>query len=108
MTDLVTDSARYDVFKLVDAALQGDSAHAQRILSGLKAEGIEPVLVVWALSREIRSLASMAQEIASGASTARVLADYHVWEKRKPVMDGALQPNSWSPMVGFVAALRPH
>ena len=38
----VADSSRFDVFKLVDAALQGDAARALRILGGLQAEPIEP------------------------------------------------------------------
>jgi DNA polymerase-3 subunit delta len=55
--DAVANSSRYDVFKLVDAALGGDAKRALRILSGLRAEGIEPVIVVWALTRELRTLA---------------------------------------------------
>ena len=45
----VANSSRFDVFKLVDAALTGDAKRALRILSGLRAEGVEPVIVVWAL-----------------------------------------------------------
>lgn len=100
VTDLVTDSARYDVFKLVDSALGGDGVHAQRVLAGLHAEGVEPVLVLWALAREIRSLAAMSRDIATGTSAAQVLAAHRVWEKRKPVVGIALQrfrsPQWWS------------
>lgn len=91
VTGLVSDSARYDVFGLVDAALQADIRHVQRILAGLRAEGLDPTLVLWALSREIRSLAAMAREVANGTPVAAVLASRHVWEKRKPVIGGALQ-----------------
>ena len=35
----VADSARYDVFQLVDAATGGDLRRAQRVLDGLEAEG---------------------------------------------------------------------
>jgi len=41
MEALVADSARYDVFKLTDAAFSGDGARALRILAGLRAEGDE-------------------------------------------------------------------
>lgn len=91
VTELVVNSARYDVFGLVDSALAGDPVHAQRVLAGLRAEGIDPVLVLWALAREIRALAAMAGEVAGGTPPARVLASQRVWEKRKPLIGGALQ-----------------
>ena len=91
VTELVVDSARYDVFGLVDSALAGEAAHAQRVLAGLRAEGIDPVLVLWALAREIRALAAMATDLESGLPVARVLASHRVWEKRKPVIGSALQ-----------------
>jgi DNA polymerase-3 subunit delta len=90
VAELVADSARYDVFGLVDAALAGDAAHAQRILLGLRAEGVDPVLVLWALAREIRALTAMARELQS-SSLAQVLASPQVWDKRKPLISAALQ-----------------
>jgi DNA polymerase-3 subunit delta len=56
LASFVADSARYDVFQLTDAALRGDASRALRILDGLRGEGVEPTLVLWALSREIRAL----------------------------------------------------
>ena len=52
----VGDSARYDVFQLAEAASAGDAARALRVLLGLKSEGIEPTLILWALLRELRGL----------------------------------------------------
>ncbi len=91
IADQVSDNARYDVFVLVDRVLAGDAAHAQRVLAGLRAEGVDPVLVLWALAREIRMLASMARDIQGGATLARVLASQRVWEKRKPLITGVLK-----------------
>ncbi len=87
----VSDSARYDIFTLVDVALGGDAGRAVRMLHGLRAEGMEPVLVLWALAREIRSLAGMAAELADGKGTAAVLQQYRVWEKRKSAVSAALR-----------------
>ena len=55
----VANSARYDVYKLGEAALAGDAARSLRILEGLRAEGAEPPLVLWALCRELRALADV-------------------------------------------------
>lgn len=52
----VGDSARYDVFQLAEAAGAGDAARALHILLGLKSEGVEPTLILWALVRELRGL----------------------------------------------------
>lgn len=89
--EAVTESARYDVFTLVDAALAGSAERVSRILFGLRAEGMEPILVLWALAREIRSLTQMREAIAKGASIDNALYQERVWEKRKPLVRQALQ-----------------
>src|SRR5690606_22063240 len=63
---VVADSARFDVFNLADAMLQGDAQHGLRILQGLRGEGVEAPVVLWALSRELRGLHNMAHELARG------------------------------------------
>jgi len=52
----VADSARYDVFQLGEAALTGDIARTQRMLFGLRSEGVEPTLVLWSLSKAARDV----------------------------------------------------
>jgi DNA polymerase-3 subunit delta len=52
----VADSARFDVFQLGECALAGDAARSLRILDGLHAEGVEPTLVLWSLTRAVRDL----------------------------------------------------
>ena len=47
----VADSARFDVFQLSEAVLAGTAARALRVLAGLRAEGTEPTLVLWALDQ---------------------------------------------------------
>jgi DNA polymerase III subunit delta len=85
------DSARFDVYDLAGCVLEGDAARAVRILEGLRGEGVEPPLVLWALARELRGLAAMAFEVERGAPPDAVLGRHRVWEKRKPLMRRALQ-----------------
>jgi DNA polymerase-3 subunit delta len=66
----VGNSARYDVFQLGEAALDGDPARALRILEGLRAEGTEPTLVLWALCRELRALGVARRSPGSGQAGA--------------------------------------
>jgi DNA polymerase-3 subunit delta len=102
----VADSARFDVFGLVDAALAGDVPRLTRMLEGLRGEGVEPVLILWALTRELRSLADMATQIESGKGIDGVLA--RVWGKRKgPVRAGLQRHNRarWQQMLRRAARL---
>lgn len=86
----VADSARYTVFELADAALAGDATRTARVFAGLRGEGVEPVLILWALSREVRALAEMAAARERGEAEGALFAQHRVWEKRKPLVRAGL------------------
>jgi DNA polymerase-3 subunit delta len=90
----VADSARFNIYGLVDSALAGKPDRMVRMLTGLRGEGIEPVLVSWAFTREVRSLEMMAKDIANGTGIEAVLAQQRVWERRKPLIRTALKRHS--------------
>lgn len=92
----VADSARFDVFGLIDAALNGEAAHAQRMLEGLRGEGVEPPVILWALARETRLLATIAQQYAQGMPLEKAFSAARppVWDKRRPLVSKALQRHS--------------
>ena len=86
----IADSARYDIFTLVDAALASDTARSLRILSGLRAEGNEVPVILWALARDIRQLSLFAAQIEQGQSMQQVTN--RVWPaSRKPIIQKTLQ-----------------
>jgi DNA polymerase-3 subunit delta len=87
----VADSARFDVYDLVDAALAGDGARGVRILNGLQGEGVAPTVALWALARDLRQLAAMARARDAGQSTAAVLSRFRIWQSRTAVFSRALQ-----------------
>lgn len=103
---VVADSARFDVFSLVDAMLQGQPEHALRILQGLRGEGVEAPVVLWALAREVRSLASMAHGLQRQIPLDRVFASQRppVWDKRKPVLTQALKRHPAAAWDGWLQA----
>lgn len=86
----VADSARYDVYALVDSALAGDGARSVRILHGLQGEGTAPPVVLWALARDIRQLAAMTAALGSGKSVPQVLKQFRVWQARTTAYSRAL------------------
>lgn len=79
----VADNARFDVYKLVDAAIGGDAARAIRILAGVRNDGTDAVIVVWALGREIRTLALLADNVKSGIDLSTALQKAGVWRNRQ-------------------------
>lgn len=92
LTKAISDSARYDLFDLPDAALAGDRVRVQRILRGLSAEGTAAPLVLWVLTRELRTLAEAAFGARRGAgAVAKVLDAHRVWESRRGPVRQALK-----------------
>jgi len=87
----VADSARYDVFSLVDKCLQGNARAAVKTLHGLRGEGVDATVILWALAREIRTLAQIADAVEAGNSFERAAKSHGVWDKRKPLVNRALQ-----------------
>lgn len=92
----VADSARFDVFGLIDAVLNGEAVHALRMLEGLRGEGVEPPVILWALARELRLLANLSQQYNQGVPLDKAFSQARppVWDKRKPLMSKALQRHS--------------
>jgi DNA polymerase-3 subunit delta len=82
LTAAVSDSARYDVFELVDSALRGEAARCVHILEGVRAEGVAPAVVLWALHREARSLAQISADVAKGLSVDHAISRAKVFSKR--------------------------
>ena len=52
----VGDSSRYSPFDLTGAITAGDTQRVLHIIDTLRAEGVEPPVLLWALSRDIRQL----------------------------------------------------
>jgi len=90
----VADSARYDLYKLADEALKGKISHIPRILYGLKAEGISPLLLNWSLSKEIRVLLKMKNSLDHGINQDVVFQQLRIWDSRKNLLKTALNRHS--------------
>ena len=86
----LADSARFDLFALTDAAVNGDRARVQRVLAVLHAEGVAEPLVLWVLARELRLLAQAAWAKARQGSAAKVLAEQRMPRPRMEAIERAL------------------
>jgi DNA polymerase-3 subunit delta len=86
--EATADSARYDAFTLADSCLLGNIGDAMRILSHLKAEGHEAIMILGALVRKIRQLISLhsygPQRLTEGFKS------QNIWPKQQPPFKSAL------------------
>jgi len=91
VAEAVTSQSRYSVFELADMLLTGNTTRVIKILMGLKAEGIVPVVVNWAIAKDVRLLSQAAADVSS--------ADYllkrsGVWQSRIAIFKSCLARHS--------------
>lgn len=89
LREMIADSARFDVFALVDAALEGNSQRCLRILGGLREEGLAEPILVWALARELRQMHQIALA-ARNSGLEHAISQARVWSNRAPLVKKAL------------------
>jgi DNA polymerase III subunit delta len=86
----VLNVARYDVFKLSEAVLGGQSARVARMLDGLQSEGESEVLVHWALAEDIRSMKRVKDAIQAGRPMPMALRENRVWGVKEKLFERVL------------------
>ena len=87
----VSDSSRFDVFNLVDACLSGDLTHSVKALETLRQEGVPEVLVLWAITREVRLMCEIGWELSQGGSFGQIAKNRRIWDKRAQQLSRAIK-----------------
>ncbi|RDJ00045.1 DNA polymerase III subunit delta [Dyella solisilvae] len=87
MENLVADSARYDAFKLTDAAFAGEGGRALRILHGLHAEGDELIALMGWLVNQLQ----LALRLANARDFAAQARAERLWPAREQLFRKALR-----------------
>ncbi len=91
MEALVADAARYDVFRLIDAALNGQPAQVSRMLAGLRAEGQAVFALMGMIVMELQRVAALARVQERGGNLAAEFKAQRVWDSKQAVYRRALQ-----------------
>lgn len=103
ISQAVADSSRFDVYQLADAALAGSTARALRILDGVRAEGVDAVIVIWALTRELRVLANVSGLVDGGQPLGAAMQKCGVWRNRQNIVRACIGRHSGN---GFLTLLQ--
>lgn len=91
LEETVNNNARYSLFTLVDAALNGKAEYALQQLCGLQAEGSEAILILWAFTREIRTLNYLCSAKRRGQKFSEACQELKIWDKRQPLYQTVLR-----------------
>lgn len=87
--EAITNNSRFNAFQLADACLLGNIATSSHILGQLKAEGVEPILILGALVRKVRQLINLKPLQPQQLSAA--FKQQGIWPKQQPPFQKALQ-----------------
>ena len=90
VTAAVSDNARYNLFAMADSALKGNAASSLRMLHGLRGEGTDATVVLWALSRELRTLYEIQVACDEGQGMQQAVRAQRVWNNKIPLVKAAL------------------
>lgn len=85
----VADNARYDVYALLDAALEAKPARCLKILQGLRSEGTDAIAILGSLTWELRKLLELSQQ--PGAISESQYKKHRIWGKRKTLVSQSLR-----------------
>lgn len=99
MEDLVADAARFDVFRLVDAAMNGQGAQVARMIRGLRGEGEAVPALLGMVIRELQT----ASALARAGNLANAFKAQRVWESKQPMYRRALQRHDAKRWDAFLA-----
>jgi DNA polymerase-3 subunit delta len=105
MDALVADSARYDVFRLIDAAMNGHPAQVSRMLRGLRAEGEAVPALLGMLVMELQRAAALARVQARGGNLNAEFKAQRIWDSRQAMYLRALARHPVARWEGFVAGI---
>lgn len=87
--DVVMDVSRFDITKLSEAMLTGNTARFARILDGLQAEGTATVLVLWAMTEDIRKLGKVLQVLQRGGNVNSAIREARIWGANVSLIENA-------------------
>lgn len=86
ITAVLADESRFTVFDLIENIVGGDKSRTFHILNTLRDDGSEPVLILWAITRELRMLADMRQQLNQGQTVETLFQKYRIFAKRQAVV----------------------
>ena len=92
---VISNVSRYDTFQWRDALLAGNRIRIAQVAQGLQQDGESPVLMLWAITEELRILQALHTQAPAGARSGPgwrdALRAQRIWPAREVLYEKALQ-----------------
>jgi DNA polymerase-3 subunit delta len=83
VVEVLTQSARYTVYDLIDCALKADLKSVNRIADLLRAEGVDAMSTLFAIHRELDILLQIRHRMDQGEAVNQAIAGLRIWRSRE-------------------------
>lgn len=90
LVPVLLNQAKFNVFDLSDALLQGDQNAVCQIVHKLQQENIEPTIVAWSITKEANQLLAMVKARLQGMPINQVMQQFKVWKNKQTITQNAL------------------
>lgn len=94
INNLIEYDNHYTVFDLGDALVMCDLARMLKILKNLQEENVEPVLILWSLTREIRILIDCLMQQTKNNDLQTIFKKHRVLTKKQEIIQRHLKQHS--------------
>ncbi|NMM40726.1 DNA polymerase III subunit delta [Pseudoalteromonas arctica] len=84
------NQAKFDIFDLSDALLQGNSRQAIKVLNKLVGDNTEAVSILWTINKEANTLLNLQLGLQQGESLANLFNQKAIWKNQQGPIQQAL------------------
>ncbi|BFU60299.1 MULTISPECIES: DNA polymerase III subunit delta [Rodentibacter] len=110
---VVEQSSVFTPFQWIDALLAGKVNRAKRILNGLQAEDVQPIILLRTLQRELFTLLELTKpqqriRITDALPVQQIKAEFDrlkIWQNRRPFFLSAVQRLTYQKLYGIIQEL---
>lgn len=90
LLSVLQDDSQYDLFDLTDSLLAKNPQRAIHILRRLALQHSEPILILWAITRQVRELLQYNDALSAGESISTVIQKYRVMPHHRQLITSLL------------------
>lgn len=85
------NQAKFDIFDLNTALLQGNSNTAIKVLLKLADDNIEPISIIWTFNKEAQTLLAIKLGMQTGQNMAQLFKQNNIWKNQQAATQQALE-----------------
>lgn len=100
--EIVRVNTHFSLYEFADKVLEGSKTRTLEIFSSLISEGVELILILWVLTKEVRNIIPLAQLSQTGQLSRKAFQDHGIWQHRIELVSAFLKRCSLSTLYSFL------